>query len=50
MDVREAVYVYGDRFDGITFAQRIRRVLRTARLFRRIVRTERLLDLVTAEL
>ena len=45
MDVLEEVYVYGDRFDGITFARRIRRVLRTARLFRRIVRTERL-DLV----
>lgn len=38
IDVVEAVYVYGDRFDGITLAQRIRRVLRTARRFRALVR------------
>jgi glycosyltransferase involved in cell wall biosynthesis len=45
IDVREEVYVYGDRFDGITLLQRVRRVLRTARHFRRTVRAERF-DLV----
>ena len=50
VDVVEEVYVYGDRFDGITLAQRMRRVLRTAKRFRSLVRSERydLVHLTTA--
>lgn len=41
LDVTEEVYVYGDRFDGITLLQRARRVFRTASRFRALTRSSR---------